>query len=60
MQKTCEIGIAALLLLRFSMGSTLDVKFDLILTLHHEIFEHLPETLYRHALEHLEPARLET
>ena len=35
------------------------VKFDLILVLRSQFFEYLRETLYKHALEHLEAARQE-
>ena len=36
--------------------SILGVKFDLILVLRSQFFELLRETLYKHALEHLEAA----
>ena len=39
--------------------SILGVKFDLILVLRSQFFELLRETLYKHALEHLEAARPE-
>ena len=42
------------------MGSTLGVKYDLIPALRSQMFEYLRETLYRHALEYLEPARSKT
>ena len=35
------------------------VEFDLILVLRSQFLEYLPETLYEHALEQLEAARLE-
>ena len=39
------------------MGSTLGVKYDLILALRGQIFECLLETFYRYALEYLQSAR---
>ena len=38
------------------MHSILGVKFDFILVLRSQFFEFLRETLYKHALEHLEAA----
>ena len=35
----------------------LSVKFDIILALRSQFFECLRETLYKHALEHVEAAR---
>ena len=58
-RKTSVICIVALMLLSFSMGSTLGVKHDLILPLGSQIFEHLRESLYRDALESWTPARSE-
>ena len=46
-------------LLGFSVYSILGVKFDLILVLRSRFVEYLRETLYKHALEHLEAARSE-
>ena len=40
----------------FSIGSTLGVKYDLILALRSQIFEYLRETFYGHALEYLQSA----
>ena len=37
----------------------LGVKYDVILVLRNQFFEYLRQTLYRHALEHLEAARSE-
>ena len=42
------------------MHSILGVKFDFILVLRSQFFEFLRETLYKHALEHLEAAGLPT
>ena len=41
------------------MGSTLGVKYDLILAIRSQIFQYLRETFYARALEYLEPARSE-
>ena len=35
------------------------VKYNLVLVLRSQFFEYLRETLYKHALEHLEAARSE-
>ena len=35
------------------------VKYDIILVLRSQFFEYLGETLYKHALEHLEAVRPE-
>ena len=43
-------------LLRFSVYSILSVKNDLIVVLRSQFFDFLRETLYKHALEHLEAA----
>ena len=48
------------LVLGFSLCSILGVKIDLILVLWSQFFEFLRETLYKHALEHLEAAGPET
>ena len=37
----------------------LNVKYEFIRILRSQFFEYLRETLYKHALEHLEAARLE-
>ena len=47
-------------LLGFSIYSILGVKFDLALLLRSQFFDFLRETLYKHALEHLEAAGLPT
>ena len=54
--KCKNLGLA---LLGFSVYSILGVKFDLILVLRSRFVEYLRETLYKHALEHLEAARSE-
>ena len=41
------------------MYSILGVKVDLILVLRSQFFDFLRETLYKHALKHLEAARSE-
>ena len=41
----------------FSIGSTLGVKYDLILALRSQIFEYLRETFFRQALVYLQSAR---
>ena len=46
-------------LLGFRFYSISGVQFDLILILRSQLFECLRETLYKHALEHLEAARPE-
>ena len=43
-------------LLGFSVYSIFGVYYDLILVLRSQFFEYLRETLYKHALEHLEAA----
>ena len=43
----------------FSIYSILGVINDIILVLRSQFFEYLRETLYKHALEHLEAARAE-
>ena len=43
----------------FSIYSILGVINDIILVLRSQFFEYLRETLYKHALEHLEAARSE-
>ena len=43
----------------FSVVSISGIKFDLILVLCSQFFEYWRETLYKHALEHLEAARPE-
>ena len=46
--------MTAHLILVYTRYSILGVKFDLILILRSQFFEYLRETLYKHALEHLE------
>ena len=46
-------------LLGFSVFAILRVNFDSILVLRSQFCEYLRETLYKHALEHLEAARSE-
>ena len=48
-----------IVILGFSVDSLLGVKYDLILVLRSQVFDYLRETLYEHALEHLEAARSE-
>ena len=56
----CKIHGLALYLLGFSVFSILGLEFDLILVLvRSQFFEFLRETLYKHALKHLEAARPE-
>ena len=52
----CKNHGSASQLLSFSLHSILSVKFDLILVLRSQFFDFLRETLYKHALEHLEAA----
>ena len=55
----CKNHGLASYLLGFSVYSISGVQFDLILVLRSQFFEYLRETLYKHALEHLEAARPE-
>ena len=53
---TCKNYAFESLLLGFSVDSILGVKYDLVLVLRSQFFEYLRETLYKHALKHLEVA----
>ena len=61
MWKACVICAVALDLLKFSMGSTMGVKDDLIIVLAicSQIFEYLRGNFKRHDLEYLQSARSE-
>ena len=54
---TCKNHGLASQLLGFSVYSIMGVKYNLVLVLRSQFFEYLRETLYKHALEHLEAAR---